>query len=137
MGGSEFGATIDDQGIGLNGLENGKALPHIRKMKNRWISFSAVCLVATMLTGGVYAQEYPWEPAKPYVYTPKTVPMGELPKVERPTHLVPGHKSTRGFVRPYRTDGPVMPPLAPGEKSSRWVPGHTDANGEWVPGHPQ
>lgn len=106
-------------------------------MKNGWISFSLACLMTAAFAASALAQEFPWEPAKPYVYKPQTVPMGELPKVEKPTHLVPGHKSTHGFVRPYRTDGPVMPPLVPGEKSSRWVPGHTDANGVWVPGHPQ
>lgn len=106
-------------------------------MKNGWIANFLACLMVVAFSASASAQEFPWEPAKPYVYKPQTVPMGELPKIEKPTHIVPGHQSTRGFVRPYRTDGLVVPPLAPGEKSSGWVPGHTDANGAWVPGHPQ
>jgi hypothetical protein len=84
-----------------------------------------------------YAQEFPWQPSTPPVYTPSTIKPVEVPKVDAPTRVVPGHKSSSGYVAPYETDGPMPPPVAPGNVSKGWVPGHHDAKGAWVPGHPR
>ena len=83
------------------------------------------------------AQPFPWEPASPPVYSPPKTPPVELPKVEPPTHVVPGHKSSYGYVAPYESTDPFVPPTGPGGKTHGWVPGHHDAKGAWVPGHPQ
>ena len=106
-------------------------------MKRRWISFAIVGALG-FAPGVASAQEFPWEPASPPVYSPpaKTY-QPPPPKAETPTHVVLGHKSSYGYVAPYETSGPVMPPLAPGQKSRGWVPGYHDNKGAWVPGHPQ
>lgn len=112
--------------------------PHMIWMKHRWISF-AVMGALGFAPGAGLAQEFPWEPASPPVYSPpvKTYSAPPPPKVETPTHLVPGHKSSYGYVAPYKSSGRVTPPPAPGEKSQGWAPGYHDSKGAWVPGHPQ
>ncbi|MES1991235.1 MAG: hypothetical protein V4441_09825 [Pseudomonadota bacterium] len=99
-------------------------------------SLLAACLVLAA-TASAHAQQFPWEPASPPVYAPpKSAPV-ELPKADAPAHVVPGHKSTYGYVAPYESDGPVVPPTGPGGETRGWVPGHHDAKGAWVPGHPK
>ncbi|MCE9648975.1 MAG: hypothetical protein K8R18_05035 [Parvibaculum sp.] len=113
------------------------AASHMKNMKH---AFAAAILASVfgLAPGFAFAQQFPWEPVSPPVYSPpaKTY-QPPPPKVEKPTHLVPGHKSTYGYVAPYESDGPVSPPLAPGEKSRGWVPGYHDSKGAWIPGHPQ
>lgn len=107
-------------------------------MSDRFIRSSA--LAAALLLASIAsapAQEFPWEPVSPPVYTPPKSKPVELPKTEAPTRVVPAHKSDYGYVAPYETDGPMPPPTGPGGTSHGWVPGHHDAKGAWVPGHPQ
>ena len=90
------------------------------------------------MPGAAVAQQFPWEPVQPPVYSaPAPLPEARTPKLEKPSHIVPGHKSSYGYVAPYESTGPVTPPLAPGQKSKGWVPGYHDNKGAWVPGHPQ
>ncbi|MDO8287964.1 MAG: hypothetical protein Q7T44_01970 [Parvibaculum sp.] len=97
-----------------------------------------VAAFAFAATGPAVAQEFPWEPASPPVYSPPApTPPASVPTPKQPTHIVPGHKSSYGYVAPYESDGPVVPPPAPGGETRGWVPGHHDAKGAWVPGHPQ
>jgi hypothetical protein len=94
---------------------------------------------AIMVTplGNAFAQGFSWEPVAPPVYSPSVVKPIDPPKIEAPKQIVPGHKSTYGYVPSYKSDGPTVPPLAPGEKSTGWVPGYHDEKGAWVPGHPR
>lgn len=107
-------------------------------MKHVLAAAVVLASVFGLAPGPAFAQQFPWEPVKPPVYSPPlSKPAPQPPKVEPPTHVVPGHKSSYGYVAPYESDGPVMPPLAPGQKSRGWVPGYHDNKGAWVPGHPQ
>ena len=96
-----------------------------------------ICLSGIVLTTAAVAQEFPWQPASPPVYAPTEIKPVEVPKIEPPAQIVPGHKGPNGYVPSYSSSVPVVPPLAPGVKSSGWVPGYHDAKGAWVPGHPQ
>jgi hypothetical protein len=107
-------------------------------MTGKWFRSALLSVAVTFVAAGsALAQEFPWEPASPPVYTPTPVKPVEVPRVDAPKQIVPGHNSSYGYVAPYESDGPVTPQLAPGEKSTGWVPGHHDARGAWVPGHPQ
>lgn len=133
----KFGGTLDDRGLRLNGLAKERPDTHIRGMKQvRQIVLGCVFGLAFCTTA--VAQQFPWEPVAPPRYTPPAaMPEAPTPTVSQPKHLVPGHQSRYGYVPAYESQGPVTPPLAPGEKSKGWVPGYHDNNGAWIPGHPQ
>lgn len=116
-----------------------RAASHVKNMKRAFVAVAVLGFGLGFAPGAALAQQFPWEPVSPPLYSPpaKTYQAPPPPKVEAPTHIVPGHQSTYGHVAPYRSDGPVTPPLAPGEKSKGWVPGYHDSKGAWVPGHPQ
>jgi hypothetical protein len=106
-------------------------------MKHALVALAVLGFMFGLVSGAALAQPFPWEPVSPPLYSPPAKTYQALPpKVEKPTHVVPGHKSVYGYVAPYKSDGPVAPPLAPGEKSKGWVPGYHDSKGAWVPGHP-
>ena len=103
--------------------------------KIRFAALAAAFVLAS--TDPAPAQPFPWEPVSPPVYSPPASKPVEVPKVSPPTRVVPGHKSSYGYVAPYESDGPMPPSPAPGQVTRGWVPGHHDAKGAWVPGHPK
>jgi hypothetical protein len=112
-------------------------------MKRIWIRQAV--FVGTMIllsSGPLLAGQFPWEPVNPVPPPPtnsveRVAPTFKTPPVAAPSHWVPGHKTPNGFVPGYQSDEPGPPPIAPGVKSLRWVPGHHNNNGAWVPGHPR
>lgn len=79
----------------------------------------------------------PGSAASPNYPMPETKPSTAL-EVKPRKNYIPGHPSKYGgYVGGRYEEGPPLPPLAPGEKSQGYVPGHHDADGRYIPGHPK